>query len=261
MVDEELDLTARLDQAIKSYEARWKSVDNELYDLCRRRPSHDDFADVYTKVAVIGRVYEAGVARGWRGEGDPGRLNGGSLAASARRRPSSIHCGIKAPSAPAIRHSSATACPLASYSGPLLLAEPNATPATSASRSPRSRATSFSSAAPEAFSASVRPPHRHAEGNARQASAEQPPLRDRPLRPPWSGHARQHSCIAAPVSNQLTEGVPKRYRARGNGPAGLLAAGVPYRCLTGAAVRSRSGYAAWHGRGAGRARGLFPPLV
>jgi hypothetical protein len=71
MVDEGLGLTARLTHAIKSYEASWKSVDNELYDLCRRRPGHDDFADVYTKVAVIGRVYEAGVARAWRGEGDP----------------------------------------------------------------------------------------------------------------------------------------------------------------------------------------------
>jgi hypothetical protein len=70
-VDKDLDLTARLAQAIESYEAGWKSVDKELYDLCRRRPSHDDFADVYTKVAVIGRVYEAGVARAWRGEGDP----------------------------------------------------------------------------------------------------------------------------------------------------------------------------------------------
>ncbi len=46
MVDKELDLTTRLAQAIKSYEAGWKSVDNELYDLCRRRPGHDDFADV-----------------------------------------------------------------------------------------------------------------------------------------------------------------------------------------------------------------------
>jgi len=71
MVDEELGLTARLAHAIKGYEASWKSVDNELYDLCRRRPGYDDFADVYTKVAVIGRVYEAGVARAWRGEGDP----------------------------------------------------------------------------------------------------------------------------------------------------------------------------------------------
>src|ERR1022692_1354383 len=70
MVDES-DLTAGLTQAIKSYEAGWKPVDAELYDLCRRRPGHDDFANVYTKVAMIGRVYEAGVARAWRGEGDP----------------------------------------------------------------------------------------------------------------------------------------------------------------------------------------------
>ena len=48
-----------------------ETVDKELYDLCHRRPSLDDFADVYTKVAIIGRVYEAGVARAWRGEGDP----------------------------------------------------------------------------------------------------------------------------------------------------------------------------------------------
>lgn len=32
--------------------------------------SDDDFADIYTKVAMIGRVYEAGVARAWDGEGD-----------------------------------------------------------------------------------------------------------------------------------------------------------------------------------------------
>jgi len=70
-VDTEVDLTARLARAITSYEAGWKSVDNELYGLCRRRPGHSDFADVYSKVAVIGRVYEAGVARAWRGKGDP----------------------------------------------------------------------------------------------------------------------------------------------------------------------------------------------
>jgi len=69
--NEELDLTGRLTEAISSYEARWKTVDKELYDLCHRRPSLDDFADVYTKVAIIGRVYEAGVARAWRGKGDP----------------------------------------------------------------------------------------------------------------------------------------------------------------------------------------------
>lgn len=71
MPNEELDLTGRLTKAISSYEARWKAVDKELYDLCRRRPSLDDFADVYTKVAIIGRVYQAGVARAWRGKGDP----------------------------------------------------------------------------------------------------------------------------------------------------------------------------------------------
>ena len=65
------DLAARLSQAIKSYEAGWKPVDSELYGLCGRRSRQNDFADVYTKVAMIGRVYEAGVARAWRGDGDP----------------------------------------------------------------------------------------------------------------------------------------------------------------------------------------------
>jgi hypothetical protein len=65
------DFTTRLTQAIQRYEASWEPADGELYDLCRRRPSHDDFADVYTKVAIIGRVYAAGVARAWRGQGDP----------------------------------------------------------------------------------------------------------------------------------------------------------------------------------------------
>lgn len=68
---DEPDFATRLSQAIKSYEASWKPVDGELYDLCRRRPRHDDFADVYAKVAIVGRVYEAGVARSWRGKGDP----------------------------------------------------------------------------------------------------------------------------------------------------------------------------------------------
>jgi hypothetical protein len=65
------DLAARLTRAIESYEASWKPVDSELYDLCGRRSSQNDFADVYTKVAMIGRVYAAGVARSWRGDGDP----------------------------------------------------------------------------------------------------------------------------------------------------------------------------------------------
>ena len=90
----------------------------------------------------------------------PGLLDGGSLAASARRRPSPVHCGINASPAPAIRHSPATACPLASSCGPLRSAEPSASPATSASRPGRSPATSRSSAAPAAFSSSSRAPQR-----------------------------------------------------------------------------------------------------
>ena len=65
------DLTARLTAAIKSYEASWKPVDSELYGLCRRRDSHRDFADVYTKTASVGRIYQAGLSRAWRGDGDP----------------------------------------------------------------------------------------------------------------------------------------------------------------------------------------------
>jgi hypothetical protein len=65
------DLAACLREAITSYEASWEPVDSELYHLCRRRASHRDFADVYTKTAIGGRVYQAGVSRAWRGDGDP----------------------------------------------------------------------------------------------------------------------------------------------------------------------------------------------
>jgi len=64
------DLTARLSQAIDAYNGGWRTVDEELYALCRRRKGPRDFADAYAKVAVIGRVYAAGVARSWRGGGD-----------------------------------------------------------------------------------------------------------------------------------------------------------------------------------------------
>jgi len=67
---EDSGLANRLAQAIKKYEVGWKPVDGELYDLCRRRPRHDDFADAYTKVAVIGRVYAAGIARSSKADGD-----------------------------------------------------------------------------------------------------------------------------------------------------------------------------------------------
>ncbi|HLI78088.1 MAG TPA: hypothetical protein VKV02_14175 [Acidobacteriaceae bacterium] len=68
---DEADLRVRLSEAMASYKSSWQPVDAELYDLCHRRPSQSMFADVYTKVTIIGRVYEAGVARAWRGEGDP----------------------------------------------------------------------------------------------------------------------------------------------------------------------------------------------
>jgi hypothetical protein len=64
------DLKAALKRAIENYEATWQQVDTELYDLCLRRPSHRTFADVYTKVAMIGRVYEAGIARAVRVSGN-----------------------------------------------------------------------------------------------------------------------------------------------------------------------------------------------
>jgi len=65
-----LDLGAKLARAIDGYRATWRTVDAELYDLCRRRPSQRIFADVYAKVAVIGRVYVAGVSRSSHAPGD-----------------------------------------------------------------------------------------------------------------------------------------------------------------------------------------------
>jgi hypothetical protein len=67
----ESDLADQLSEAKTDYEANWKQIDRELYELCCRRPRHDDFDDVYLKVAIVGRVYVAGVSRAWRGKGDP----------------------------------------------------------------------------------------------------------------------------------------------------------------------------------------------
>lgn len=65
------DLAASLAWAIENYRATWQPVDSELYDLCNRRPSQGVFADVYAKVAIIGRVYAAGISRTVRVDGDP----------------------------------------------------------------------------------------------------------------------------------------------------------------------------------------------
>lgn len=63
-------LGAQLARAIEDYGATWRTVDSELYDLCRRRPSQRLFADVYAKVAIVGRVYAAGLPRSSRASGD-----------------------------------------------------------------------------------------------------------------------------------------------------------------------------------------------
>jgi hypothetical protein len=65
------DLECLLQQAAAHYVTTWQAVDTELYNLCRRRPSQRTFADVYTKTAFIGRVYQAGIERAFRGKGDP----------------------------------------------------------------------------------------------------------------------------------------------------------------------------------------------
>jgi hypothetical protein len=63
-------LASLLAAAIKDYRDGWQSVDDELYALCRRRPGQRAFADVFTKIAMIGRVYEAGIPRSFQASGD-----------------------------------------------------------------------------------------------------------------------------------------------------------------------------------------------
>jgi hypothetical protein len=58
-----MDLESSLKRAIEAYEATWKVVDSELYDLCRRRPGQQSFTDVFAKVAIIDHVYVGGLPR------------------------------------------------------------------------------------------------------------------------------------------------------------------------------------------------------
>jgi hypothetical protein len=66
------DLARQADQAMTRYQAGWQSIDLELYELCRRRSNPQDFDDVYAKVVVISRVYNAGLNRAWKGSRNPG---------------------------------------------------------------------------------------------------------------------------------------------------------------------------------------------
>ena len=61
------DLVTQLADAIKHYKRTWSTVDSELYNLCcRHRPGHRSLADVYPKVAIINRVYAAGLSRSFK---------------------------------------------------------------------------------------------------------------------------------------------------------------------------------------------------
>ena len=57
-----MDLGAWLDDAWKDYQGTWAMVDEELHDICHRH-GHEQFEDVYTKVAMVNRVYMAGITR------------------------------------------------------------------------------------------------------------------------------------------------------------------------------------------------------
>ena len=63
------ELARWLAEAWEDYQATWAVVDQELYDLCARR-NHDRVADVYAKVAIINRVYMAGISRSVAGSED-----------------------------------------------------------------------------------------------------------------------------------------------------------------------------------------------
>lgn len=47
---------------LQTYQQDWEGVDLELYQLCTRR-GHVTYDDVFTKVAIINRVYQAGLTR------------------------------------------------------------------------------------------------------------------------------------------------------------------------------------------------------
>lgn len=56
------ELSDWLAEAWSDYQSSWAVVDQELYGLCERK-GHDQLEDVYAKVAIINRVYAAGITR------------------------------------------------------------------------------------------------------------------------------------------------------------------------------------------------------
>ena len=63
-----MDLAVWIGDAWKDYQETWAMVDEELHDLCHRH-GHERFKDVYTKVAMVNRVYMAGITRVVGGRG------------------------------------------------------------------------------------------------------------------------------------------------------------------------------------------------
>lgn len=59
------------------YETHWSVYNQELYDLCQRRPGHDDYGAVVAKVGIIARAYQSGLER----HGDKS-IGGGILSAA-----------------------------------------------------------------------------------------------------------------------------------------------------------------------------------
>ena len=52
-----------LNQCVAEFQRDWGLVDDALYDLCRRHPGHTDRSEVTAKIAMVGRVYAAGLER------------------------------------------------------------------------------------------------------------------------------------------------------------------------------------------------------
>jgi hypothetical protein len=52
-----------LNKCSAQFQLDWRLVDEVLYDLCRTHPDHADRQSVTAKLAIVGRVYSAGLER------------------------------------------------------------------------------------------------------------------------------------------------------------------------------------------------------